>query len=99
MESLILAGDITNWIDDTTAWASGTLPFIFLTVVMLFGVWLLIVTRGGIRMLLVFGLGAAAVYMVLTNVDSIANMFGTELKGAPAPGQRPAVVITTDQVI
>lgn len=99
MEPIILAGDITDWIDDTTSWAAGTLPVIFLTVVMLFGVWLLIVTRGGIRKLLVFGLGAAAVYMVLTNVDSIADMFGTELKSAPAPGQRAAVVVTTDQVI
>jgi hypothetical protein len=81
---VVLAGDITNWIDDTTTWFSTTLPFIFLTLVFGFGVWLLIMTRGGIRKLIVFAIGAAVVYMLLTNVDALATMFGTEVVGAPA---------------
>lgn len=93
MEPIILAGDITNWIDDTTAWLSNTLPVLFLAVVVAIGLYLLVVTRGGIRKVLVFGVGAAVVFMVLTNVDNIADMFGTEL-GAPAPGRPPVVVVT-----
>jgi len=81
---VVLAGDITNWVDNTTTWFSTTLPFIFLTAVFGFGLWLLIITRGGIRKLIVFAIGAAVVYMLLTNVDALANMFGTEVVGAPA---------------
>jgi uncharacterized protein YqgC (DUF456 family) len=88
---VVLAGDITNWVDNTTSWFSTTLPFIFLTLVFGFGVWLLIVTRGGIRKLIVFAIGAAVVYMLLTNVDALANMFGTEVVGAPAPAHLVAV--------
>lgn len=92
--TIVLAGDITDWIDDQTNWLSGALPAIFLTVVMAFGVYLMVVTRGGIRKLIVFGIGAAVVYMVLTNVAFIGSMFGTEL-GAPAPGPRPPAVTGT----
>ena len=86
---IVLAGEVTDWIDDTTSWLAGALPVIFLTVVMAFGVYLMIVTRGGIRKLILFGIGAAVVYMVLTNVANIGGMFGTEL-GAPAPASAPA---------
>ena len=84
---LVLAGDIRNWVTNTTDWFSTTLPIVFLTLVLGFGIWLLIVTRGGIRKLVVFAIGAAIVYMLLTNVDSLADMFSTEVVGAPAPTQ------------
>lgn len=99
--SIILAGEVTDWIDDQTNWLAGALPVIFLTVVFAFGVYLMVVTRGGIRKLILFGIGAAVVYMVLTNVDAIGGMFSTELdpNGAPAPGSQHVVVADDDRVV
>ena len=82
---LVLAGDITGWIDSKAGWLGSTLPTLFLIGIFALGVWMLIVTRGMIRKLIVFGLGAAIVYMILTNVPTIARKFGTELNSAPAP--------------
>ncbi|GAB1646803.1 hypothetical protein [Krasilnikovia sp. MM14-A1259] len=92
MEPVVLAGDITNWVDNTTNWLSTTIPVVFLTLVFGFGVWMLIMTRGAIRKLIVFAIGAAVVYMLLTNVDALARMFGTEVVGAPAPAPIVAAV-------
>ncbi len=84
----VLAGDITTWIDDKTNWFGTALPAIFLVVVVGIGVWLLVVTRS-IRKTLLFGIGAAVVYMTLTNVDAIGDKFGSEIDGAPA---RPGII-------
>ena len=97
--SLIWAADgkVTGWIDDKTNWMAGALPVIFVTVVFAFGVYMLIITRGGIRKLIGFGIGAAVVYMVLTNVAAIGGMFRSEL-GAPVLGGIPAVVTPVDRI-
>ncbi|WP_430787123.1 hypothetical protein [Actinoplanes sp. G11-F43] len=90
--SVVLAGDITNRIDSLFNWADEQLPFFFLTLVVGFGVWLLIVTRGGIRKLVVFAIGAAFVYMLLTNVDVFGDMFESEFATQRVLGTHPAAV-------
>lgn len=90
--SVVLAGDITDWIDSTTSWVAATVPVVFLTVVFVFGVWLMVVTRGGIRKLVLFAVGAALVYMLLTNVDALGGMFSSELRSSGAPAS-PALTV------
>ncbi|MEU1813011.1 hypothetical protein [Micromonospora aurantiaca (nom. illeg.)] len=87
---LVLAGDITDWLDGTVGWISGFAPAAFLAGVFVLGAWMLITTRGMFKKLVVFALGAAVVYMLLTRVGAIADMFGSELD--PDAGSWPAVV-------
>lgn len=89
--TVVLAGDITNRIDSLFGWADEQLPFFFLTLVIGFGVWLLVVTRGGIRKLVVFAIGAAFVYMLLTNVDVFGDMFESEFATQRALGPHSAL--------
>jgi hypothetical protein len=95
-QPVVLAGDITDWIDEKSAWLDTTLPFLFLIAVVAIGLWMLIVTKGMIRKLIVFGLGAAIVYMILTNIPALADKFGTETStttGGSAPLPRGSVVV------
>lgn len=73
---------LTGWVD----FASGTLPVIFTVVVVAVGMLVMVRRgnkkkgiRGGLRAALVFGVAAALVYLLLTNVAGVADLFGEEL--------------------
>lgn len=68
-----------TWIEDWVGFLSNTLPLIFLVVVVLVGIILVVKSRGGLQKAIVFGIGAALVYLILTNVEEISNFFGEEL--------------------
>ncbi|QSB14913.1 hypothetical protein JQS43_00510 [Natronosporangium hydrolyticum] len=66
---------IVGWVD----FLSSTLPIIFLVLVVLVGTILIVKSKGGLQKAIIFGIGAALVFLVLTNVESIADFFGEEL--------------------
>jgi hypothetical protein len=68
-----------SWIQDWVDFLSTTLPLIFLVVVVLVGTILIVKSKGGLQKAIVFGIGAALVFLILTNVDAISNLFGEEL--------------------
>jgi len=68
-----------TWIQDWTAFLTDTLPVIFLAVVILVGTVLIVRSRGGLQKAIIFGLGAALVFLILTNVDSFSDFFRREL--------------------
>lgn len=68
-----------TWIEGWVDFLSTTLPLIFLVVVVLVGIMLIIKAKGGLQKAIVFGIGAALVFLILTNVESIADFFGEEL--------------------
>jgi type IV secretory pathway VirB2 component (pilin) len=68
-----------SWIQDWVDFLSGTLPLIFLVVVILIAILLIVRARGGLQKAIVFGIGAALVFLIITNVESIADLFGEEL--------------------
>jgi len=47
--------------------------------VVLVGIMLIVKSKGGLQRAIVFGIGAALVFLILTNVESIADFFGEEL--------------------
>jgi biotin transporter BioY len=75
-------------------WLASFAPAAFLAGVFILAVWMLITTRGMFKKLVVFALGAAIVYMLLTRVGAVADMFGSELD--PDAGRAPAVVQVDD---
>lgn len=66
---------IQGWID----FLDGTLPMVFLVVVVLVGTILIVRSKGGLQKAVIFGLGAALVYLILTNVDAVSELFREEL--------------------
>lgn len=66
---------IQGWID----FLEETLPVAFLVVVILVGTVLIVRSRGGLQKAIVFGIGAALVFLILTNVEALSNLFGEEL--------------------
>jgi hypothetical protein len=68
-----------SWIEGWVDFLSTTLPLIFLVVVVLVGTILIVKSKGGLQKAIVFGIGAALVFLILTNVESISNLFGEEL--------------------
>ena len=77
----LLAQDSSTqtWIQGWVDFLSNTLPVIFLVVVVLVGIMLIVKSKGGLQRAIVFGIGAALVFLILTNVESIADFFGEEL--------------------
>jgi len=77
----ILAQDspTQTWIEGWVDFLSTTLPLIFLVVVVLVGIILIVKAKGGLQKAIVFGIGAALVFLILTNVEAIADFFGEEL--------------------
>jgi ABC-type bacteriocin/lantibiotic exporter with double-glycine peptidase domain len=67
------------WIDDWLAFLSDRLPLIFLVVVLFVGMVLVAKTKGGLGKVIAFGVGAALVFLLLTNVETISSFFGDEL--------------------
>ncbi|HLU33700.1 MAG TPA: hypothetical protein VKZ74_06765 [Natronosporangium sp.] len=68
-----------TWIEGWVNFLSTTLPLVFLVVVVLVGIMLIVKAKGGLQKAIVFGIGAALVFLILTNVESIADFFGEEL--------------------
>jgi len=72
-------GSITGWFNDLLSWFQGTLPVVFLVIVVAVGIMLIIQSRGGLKKAVVFGIGAALVYLILTNVEGFSAIFESEL--------------------
>lgn len=70
---------IQAWIDDWLAFLSDRLPLVFVVVAILVGIVLIVKAQGGIGKLIAFGLGAALVFLLLTNLEAVADLFGEEL--------------------
>jgi hypothetical protein len=68
-----------SWIEGWVDFLSTTLPLIFLVVVVLVGTILVVKSKGGLQKAIIFGIGAALVFLILTNVESISDLFGEEL--------------------
>lgn len=72
-----------SWIEDWVDFLTTTLPLIFLVVVVLVGTILIVKSRGGLQKAIIFGIGAALVFLILTNVEAISDLFGEELPVEP----------------
>lgn len=71
---------IQSWITSWTEFLSTTAPMIFLVAVIVYGSWRIIMRGGGWPWkTMVFVLGAALVYLLLTNVEEVAESFRREL--------------------
>lgn len=70
---------VRDWIGELTSDLAALLPVIFLVIVLLVGTILIVKTKGGLQKAIVFGLGAALVFLILTNVESVAAIFQGEL--------------------
>lgn len=69
-----------GWILGWVEFLSGTAPMVFLVAVIAYGCWRIIMRRGGWPWkTMVFGLGAALVFLLLTNTEAIAELFRREL--------------------
>lgn len=77
----ILAQDspTQNWIEGWVDFLSSTLPVIFLVIVVLVGTILIVKSKGGLQKAIIFGIGAALVFLILTNVEAISELFREEL--------------------
>ena len=68
-----------TWIQGWVDFLEATLPLIFLVVVVLVGTILIVKSKGGLQKAIVFGIGAALVFLILTNIEAISDLFGEEL--------------------
>lgn len=82
---------LQTWFSDWLSYLSDNLPLIFLVVAVLAGTLLLV--RGGIKQTLMFAVGAAMAFMLLTNLEAVAEFLGNELPlppdGAPSLPEPP----------
>jgi hypothetical protein len=79
IEQLAQDSPTQAWIEDWVGFLQNTLPLIFLVIVVLVGTILIVRARGGLQKAIVFGIGAALVFLILTNVEAVSNLFGEEL--------------------
>lgn len=70
-----------TWIRDWTDFLSDILPVIFLVLVLLVGTVLIVRSKGGLQRAIIFGIGAALVFLLLTNVESFSALLEQELPG------------------
>lgn len=77
------------WISDWTDFLSEHLPLIFPVVVLLAGTLLIARAQGGVGKLIGFGVGAAVVFLLLTNLEAVSAFFSEEL---PLPEVTPPPV-------
>lgn len=68
-----------TWVEGWLDFLETTLPMVFLVIVILVGTILIIRSRGGLQKAIIFGIGAALVFLILTNVEALSNLFGEEL--------------------
>jgi len=74
------ASPIQTWLTGWTDFLNTTLPLIFLLVVLAWGTVLVVKRNGGLpRKTIIFGLGAALVYLILPRIPDIADLIRTEL--------------------
>lgn len=86
------------WIRDWVDFLAEMLPLIIPVVVILVGILLIIRAKSGIAQVIVFGIGAAVVFMLLTNLESVADFFQNELPfEPPETGDLPLQPPATDQ--
>lgn len=67
------------WIRDWVDFLTEMLPLILPVVVILIGIVLIFKAKSGIGQVIIFAIGAALVFLLLTNLESVANFFGNEL--------------------
>jgi ABC-type bacteriocin/lantibiotic exporter with double-glycine peptidase domain len=67
------------WIRDWVDFLTEMLPLILPVVVILVGIVLIFKAKSGIGQVIVFGIGAALVFLLLTNLEAVADFFGNEL--------------------
>jgi ABC-type bacteriocin/lantibiotic exporter with double-glycine peptidase domain len=67
------------WIRDWVDFLTEMLPLILPVVVILIGIVLIFKAKSGIGQVIIFGIGAALVFLLLTNLETVANFFGNEL--------------------
>jgi hypothetical protein len=79
IEQLAQDSPTQAWIEDWVGFLQNTLPLIFLVIVVLVGTILIVRSRGGLQKAIIFGIGAALVFLILTNVEAVSNLFGEEL--------------------
>lgn len=72
---------VRDWVTGLVDFFENTLPVVFLVVVLLVGTILIVKSKGGLQKAIIFGIGAALVFLLLTNVESIAELFSGELPG------------------
>lgn len=71
---------IRDWVDFLTEMLPLILPVV---VVILVGILLIFKAKSGIGQVIIFGVGAALVFLLLTNLEAVADFFGNELPFEP----------------
>ena len=67
------------WIRDWVDFLTEMLQLILPVVVILIGIVLIFKAKNGIGQVIIFGIGAALVFLLLTNLEAVASFFGNEL--------------------
>jgi ABC-type bacteriocin/lantibiotic exporter with double-glycine peptidase domain len=76
------------WIRDWVEFLTEMLPLILPVVVILVAILLIFRAKSGIGQVIGFGIGAAVVFLLLTNLESVAEFFRNELPiESPPNGQ------------
>lgn len=65
------------WVRDWVAFLEEMLPLIFVVVVIVVGI--ILIAKAGIGKVIGFGIGAALVFLLVTNLEAVAEFFGDEL--------------------
>jgi hypothetical protein len=68
-----------TWVEGWLEFLGETLPVVFVVIVILVGTILIVKSRGGLQKAIIFGIGAALVYLILNNVVEISMLFEKEL--------------------
>ena len=78
---------LRNWVDGWLAYLSDNLPAVFIVVAVVVGILLLV--KSGIEQTVLFAVGAALAFLLLTNLESTAEFFEDELPVPPAEAPEP----------
>lgn len=86
---------IQSWLSSWLAYLSENLPVIFIVVAVLAGI--MVLARGGVKQVITFAIGAGLAFLLLTNLELIAEMFSEELPlpDPPAGPEAPEAVEPT----
>lgn len=79
---------LRTWVDGWLAYLSDNLPAVFLVVAVVVGIVLLV--KAGIKQTVLFAVGAALAFLLLTNLERTADFFEDELPMPPAEAPEPA---------
>lgn len=82
---------LQSWVSNWLAYLSDNLSVIFLVVAVLAGI--IVLVKGGIKQVVMFAVGAALAFLLLTNLEDVAQFLRNELpldsEGVPAPTDPP----------